>query len=216
MSAYAQAIEVVQAGFDEAGIRPITSLSDAGRRASLANRRYEGVVRAMLEREFIWSFAWREVALTLDATLTEGRWKYRYTAPAQSTERIRTAGVVLASPIDQYPPSQRWRNIDYGVGPENKIFSNYYDASRPPVEVQTFRAPESDWSSLFAEAVVKKMAAIFRGSLLSDRSGRRALDDEAENALSLASAVNSNTDIGRYAFDTQAIDAWQTGYRTRR
>lgn len=161
MAAYQSSTAVVNAALEFiASQAQITSLADGSPSARAANVVYIPTVQLML-RELDPDFARFTAALALSAAVTPPPpWAYEYLYPADCV-RLRNVRPpasgpgALADPYDPIPINSNVAFDNISGTPTKVILTNQQNA----LAVYTTSAVvESDWDSIFADAVVRRLA----------------------------------------------------------
>lgn len=186
-------VDICNLALGHIGKPEINSLEEASAEARECRRFYDPTRRAMLQLSD-WTFARRRVVLAQVANDYAERWGYKYSRPAGALKMLR----VLPPDTDL---RQNPRPIPFEVR-EGFVFTDLAPAT---AEYTTDAVDTSRFSALFIEALSFRIAQRVSRPLTKSTKLANEMRDEYVQHLSAAIEADAAQDVGRYAFDADAI-----------
>lgn len=181
---------------------PITGLDDTRKEARECSRHLNGVVSDLLD-DHDYDFARRRVALASVANEREGEWGYAYRLPDEIVSPIKlvrsydanSVGIVV-TPIYYWPGVDLgllgYAPIDYEIA-NNTLFTNLEDAI---LEYSLDAMEPNKWPPLFAQAVIRLLAARIYRPILGEKADTREWMIK-QQAADVAAAAARASDMNR-------------------
>lgn len=178
---------------------PISSLDDTRKEARECSRHLDGVVSDLIG-EHDWAHVRRRVALAEVTNDREGEWGYAYSFPDEMVSPIKlirnTSGAssvgVIVTPVAYWPQvSMGWAEIPFAQA-DGKLYTNLDEAI---LEYSTDAVEPSKWPPLFAQAVIRLLAARIYRPILGEKADTRewmVKQDAAAQAARIAIADDLN------------------------
>lgn len=214
MSTYAAPIDVKRAAMIRAGIKPISTDTDPGWRATVAADVYEAEVEAALTTAW-WKFAKGFVQLTRPTDEQDfGQWRYAWAEPFPDPKKLANRGLIYASELNSVTDFSRARQIEHEII-DGVIYTNFRpdQTTDTLVLLYTERAPEGEWSPRFAAAFVKYLAGVFTAAIKKDLVGGESLKMRAHQDLLAAAVHEAEQDSRERKHDPALVNAWSLGVR---
>lgn len=166
--------QIASAALLKLGEEPITSFTEAGKPASLANNTY-ATYRDALMRAHPWNFAIRRVALAASSTTPVYGYDYAYPLPADPNYCLRVLHVEDATELGFQVEG---RQIVSDLSPPLNI-----------TYIQRVTDPNL-WDALFVEALVSKLAMEWAEPLAKDNALASRMIAEFEAKIATAFGVD--------------------------
>lgn len=156
---------------------PITDINDTAKEARECSRHLSGVVSDLISYHD-WQFARRREALALVTNDREGEWAYAYALPDDIVSPIKlvrnsggsSAAGVITTPLAHWPmPNAPVRVVPYEVA-GGVLYTNLEEAI---LEYSLDAIEPNTWTPLFAQAVIRNLAARIYRPILGEKADSR-------------------------------------------
>lgn len=156
---------------------PITSIDDGSKEARECDRHFNGVVSDLIG-EHDWGHVRRRIALAPVTNDREGEWAHAYAFPDEMVSPIRlirnydaasAAGVIVT-------PLVYWPLLDLGYIEVPYTLADgvlYTDLENAILEYSTDAVEPNKWPPLFAQAVIRLLAARIYRPILGEKADTR-------------------------------------------
>lgn len=169
--------EICNEAISDLPAHPVTSIDDGSKEAEECDRHLNGVV-ADLIGEHDWGHVRRRIALAAVANDREGEWGYAYAFPDEMISPIRlirnydapSAADVIVTPL------LYWPLLDLGYMEIPYTLADgvlYTDLDSAILEYSTDAVEPTKWPPLFAQAVIRLLAARIYRPILGEKADTR-------------------------------------------
>jgi hypothetical protein len=185
-------IDIVNAALTRQGLQPITSFTQAGDEAKVANANYE-----MLVEKELASYRWRWATTTkhlnrLDAELPDGSsWTDVYQIPS---DILLVRGVSSYGLVSDF--EQQSDKLLGAIGEDN-------DAVLSGV----WRAPEAEWQKLFREGMIQRLEALFLRAIKEEYQAAKDRDKDADAIFRRAYLLDAQGSTPRDPYESSTLRA---------
>lgn len=195
-------VQICNEAISDLPAHPIVGLDDSRKEARECARHLNGVVSDLLD-EHDYDFARRRVPLASIANVREGEWGYAYRLPDEIISPIKlvrdynanSVGLVV-TPIYYWPGVDLgilgYAPIDYEIA-DNTLFTNLEEAI---LEYSIDAIEPNKWPPLFAQAVIRLLAARIYRPILGEKADTREWTIKMQ-AAEMAAAKARASDLNR-------------------
>lgn len=192
-------VQICNEAISDLPAHPITGIDDSRTEARECNRHLNGVVADLIGMHD-WAFARRRITLAAIANDREGEWGYAYSLPDEIVSPIMLVRNYAASSIPGYvfTPMLYWPSasagyelMDYTLA-GTTLYTNVADAI---LEYSIDAVEPNKWHPLFAQAVIRLLAARIYRPILGEKADTREWvikQQSAERAMNEAIADDLN------------------------
>lgn len=195
-------IQICNEAISDLPAHPITGLDDGRKEARECLRHLNGVVADLLD-EHDYDFARRRVTLASVANAREGEWGYAYALPDEIVSPIKLVRNYSANSVGLVvTPIYYWPGLDLGLlgcAPidyeiaNGTLFTNLEEAI---LEYSIDAVEPNKWPPLFAQAVIRLLAARIYRPILGEKSDTREWTVK-QQAARLAADAAIASDLNR-------------------
>lgn len=191
-------VQICNEAISDLPAHPITGIDDSRTEARECNRHLNGVVADLIGMHD-WTFAKRRATLAVVANDRQGEWGYAYSLPDEIVSPITlvrnfsAAGAgIVATPMLYWPTiNAGYEVIDYTLA-NDKLYTNMELAV---LEYSIDAVEPNKWHPLFAQAVIRLLAARIYRPILGEKADTRewaVKQQSAERAMNEAIADDLN------------------------
>lgn len=201
---------------------PITDIEDVtSTEAQECARHLPGVVSELIDYHDF-DFVERRVALAEVANDRDGEWAYAYAVPDSFVSPVRLVRTYSSSSIPGVivTPMLYWGGFDFGLPTINYLVADgvlYTDLEEAILEYSTDALEPNKWTPLFAQAVIRMLAARIYRPILGEKADTRELmfkQQMAQRAVdeAVAADLNRNPRVRKSFTSEGAIARQAQGY----
>lgn len=212
-------VQICNEAISDLPAHPITDIDDTAKEARECARHLPGVVSDLVAYHDF-DFVERRVALAAVANDRDGEWGYAYALPASFVSAVKLVrnytgngvpGLVLTPILFWGGYGASLPSVDYALA-DGVIYTDLEDAL---LEYSTDALEPNKWSPLFAQAVIRTLAARIYRPILGEKADTREMmfkQQMAQRALdeAVADDLNRNPRMRR-TFASEASIARQAG-----
>lgn len=156
---------------------PISDIEDLRKEARECSRHLPGVVSDLIDAHDF-DFVERRIALALTTNDRQGEWAYAYALPDEFVAPIRLVRnyTSTSSPSVVVTPILYWPNVDFAYTPMRYEIANgvlYTDLDEAILQYSTDALEPNKWPPLFAQAVIRTLAARIYRPILGEKADTR-------------------------------------------
>lgn len=192
-------VQICNEAISDLPAHPIVGIDDSRTEARECNRHLNGVVADLIGMHD-WEFVRRRTSLAIVVNDREGEWAYAYTLPDETVSPVvlvrerSTAGIpgFVFTPMLYWPTaSAGYERIDFAIA-NGKLYTNLEGAI---LEYSIDAVEPNKWPPLFAQAVIRLLAARIYRPILGEKADTRewlVKQQAAKTALNEAIAADLN------------------------